>query len=366
MAAVYALGSNGSGQLGIDHREDVSVPKEVLFKDQRPEEIAQIRAGGNHTLLLSNTGKLFCSGISESGACGLQDGPQSTTFQFRQVRLHKKYPLVSSSIVLFATTWDASVIVLKDENGKGNKVYSFGTGEKGELGLGEFMVKASEPQLIPDFPPGDTEVVDLAASVSHVVAVLSNGHVYGWGNGRKAQLGSPGEIIKSPRRITQPELNFMAVRAICGREFTYVLGESGTGDHVLLGSDKWGAKSSAPKGAPEWKDVGASWSNIFILKNDGSLLSWGRDDHGQLPPPNLPRLSQIAIGSEHVLGLTADNEVLAWGWGEHGNCGPSTVEGDGKGTWNTIASSKYLPSGWRIVSIGAGCATSWICTIPMS
>jgi protein ATS1 len=30
MVTVFALGSNGSGQLGIGHKEDVSVPKQVV------------------------------------------------------------------------------------------------------------------------------------------------------------------------------------------------------------------------------------------------------------------------------------------------------------------------------------------------
>jgi len=107
--------------------------------------------------------------------------------------------------------------------------------------------------------------------------------------------------------------------------------------------------------------VGASWGSIFILHNDGKLVSWGRDDHGQLTPPQLPPVSKIAIGSEHTLALTAEGEVCAWGWGEHGNCGPGAVDGDVKGRWNTVASSKYLPQGSAISLVGAGCATSWIC-----
>jgi protein ATS1 len=109
-----------------------------------------------------------------------------------------------------------------------------------------------------------------------------------------------------------------------------------------------------------WEDLGASWGSIFVLFNDGNLASWGRDDHGQLAPPELPLLSQIAIGSEHAIGLTTEGEVLAWGWGEHGNCGPKTTDGDVKGRWNVIASSKYLPPGGKISAIGAGCATSWV------
>ena len=46
MATVYAIGSNGSGQLGIGHKQDVSVPKQVLFDDENIGSISEVKAGG--------------------------------------------------------------------------------------------------------------------------------------------------------------------------------------------------------------------------------------------------------------------------------------------------------------------------------
>jgi protein ATS1 len=358
MPAIYALGSNGSGQLGIGHKEDVSVPKPALFEDISLDQNTQVKGGGNHTLLLSS-GTLYCSGDFASGACGIKCDSSHSPSQFHKADLGLNGAAINKPIRLCAAAWESSVIVQEDENRKATKVYSFGTGNKGELGLGEFIFKSAKAQLINDFPPADLEVVDLASSVSHVVAVLSNGDVYGWGSGRKGQLGEPEGIVHSPRKVSG--VDFKVVRVACGREFTYLLGEPGEGQHIILGSDKWNVRSSAPRAVPGWKDIGASWGSIFGLLDDGKLLAWGRDDHGQLPPSGIPLLSHIAIGSEHALGLTRDNDVLAWGWGEHGNCGPKTTNGDVKARWNVIASSKYLPAGSKISSIGAGCATSWVC-----
>jgi protein ATS1 len=359
MTQVYAIGSNGSGQLGIGHEEDVSVPKPVLFYGSSPEREIQVKAGGNHTLLLSS-GILYCSGDHKNGACGLASSLELVGSHFQKVQLHsgEETPANETKIRFCSASWEASIIAKEDENGLATKLYSFGTGNKAELGLGELLFRSSKAQLIPEFPPPGLEIVDLAASVSHVVAVLNNGDVYGWGSGRKGQLGEPSGITYSPRKISG--INFKVVRAVCGREFTYLLGEQEGGKHLVLGSDKWGVRSSAPSAVPGWRDVGASWGSIFVLRTDGKLSSWGRDDHGQLSPPELPSLLQIAIGSEHALGLTTAGEVLAWGWGEHGNCGPKTTDGDVKGRWNVIASSRYLPSKSKIVGIGAGCATSWV------
>lgn len=356
MATIFALGSNGSGQLGIGHKEDVSVPKQVLFDPETPSnQTVDIKAGGNHTLLLES-GKLYCSGDHVTGACGLIPTVQVLDSHFHPVQFSTEN--TKSRVVFCTASWEASIVVQQDEDGRATQVFSHGTGNKGELGQGELLFRSSKAQLIKDFPPEGLEIVDLAASVSHVVAILSNGDVYGWGNGRKGQIGQPEAIVHEPRKITG--LDFKVVRAVCGREFTYLLGGTQDGQHVILGSDKWNVRSSAPKAVAGWKYVGASWGSIFVLQHDGKLLSWGRDDHGQLAPAELPALTQIAVGSEHTLGLSAEGDVLAWGWGEHGNCGPSTTNGDVKGRWNVIASSENLPPGSKISSIGAGCATSWV------
>lgn len=185
MATIYAIGSNGSGQLGIGHKEDVSVPKQVLFGDENIDPITQVKAGGNHTMLLSS-GSLYCSGDPSSGACGLTSDSERFGSQFYKVRLNTEDSVVNSPIVFCAASWEASIIVQKNEDGQATKVSSFGIGNKGELGQGELLFRSSKAQIIKDFPPAGLNVVDLAASVSHVVAVLDNGDVYGWGSGQRA------------------------------------------------------------------------------------------------------------------------------------------------------------------------------------
>jgi len=358
---LFALGSNGSGQLGIGHKEDVSVPKPVLLPEEEclsPQpSITAIAAGGNHTLLLTSAGTLYWAGDPSPGACGVIQPSNSTLApQFHTVDLTSLF----SPVQLIAATWEASIVVA--DGGRG--LYTFGLGLKGELGLGTMIVRTPIPSLIKDFPPAGTRILDLAASMSHAVAVLDDGSAWGWGAGRKGQLGEVPEltaVVDAPRRIEG--LGFSVMRAECGKEFTCLFGDREKGEFVVLGSDKWGIKTDAP-GAEEitgWKDVGASWGNVFVLRGDGSVLSWGRNDHGQLTPSNLPRVVQMAVGSEHVLILSEEGDVRAWGWGEHGNCGPIPNEGGGadqKGS--VIASSKYVPEGAKITVMGAGCATSWV------
>lgn len=341
---IYSLGSNGSGQLAISHTDDVSVPTLLQIPSElHGATIASIRAGGNHTLLLTSTDIVYSTGSNEDGRCA--------SVLSNSANLNKSAILNAS---LCAATWEASVFVLEN----GTSVRVSGTGTKGELGLGPSITTIATAAPISHFPPAGTEIVDLAACMAHVVAVLSNGQVWGWGNGQQGQLGEPANLVWQPRQIQG--LAFKAVRAVCGKDFTVVLGSPDSGEFAIVGlnkRDRFAVRAGSPPDVRGWKDVQATWGGIYVLLHDGTCLAWGRNDHGQLPPNGLPFVKAIAAGSEHVLALTAEAKVFSWGWGEHGNCGdPVDEQKDVKGRWNELQ-----VDGEPIV-IGAGCATSWIIT----
>ncbi|CAN8097305.1 unnamed protein product [Discula destructiva] len=364
---LYALGSNGSGQLGIGHAQDVSIPREVLFRPGSSPTIttgpiSRVAAGGNHTLLLTADGQhLSWAGDASTGACGPLASPEARAYAAKSVAqelVALSEPGTTTTHI--AATWEASVVVQQDATtGRSTIVSTFGAGQKGELAQGQFVIRSPSPCRLANFPTPGTAVVDLAASMAHIVVVLDNGEVWGWGSGRKGQLGARVEgVAYEPRRVEG--VGFKAARAVCGREFTAVFGSPDSGEVAVFGADKAGVQTNAPASVAGYKDVGASWGGVYILNGDGTLLSWGKDDHGQLAPPGLPRLAKMAVGSEHVVALTEEGDVISWGWGEHGNCGPLVENNDVKGRWNTIASKKYIPPGSEIAAIGAGCATSWI------
>src|SRR5207253_1495399 len=129
-----------------------------------------------------------------------------------------------------------------------------------------------------------------------------------------------GDQIFQPRKIT--DVTFQAVRAVCGRNFTYVVGAPGSGMHMMLtNSNQHQIMSSMPSLCPDWQDIGATWGAVFILQKDGSLTAWGQQNRWALVPHGLPDLAQIAIGTDHVLALTTNGHLLSWGWMKHGNCG---------------------------------------------
>ncbi|KAL4931339.1 RCC1 domain-containing protein [Aspergillus undulatus] len=420
--SLYALGSNGSGQLGLGHDEDVSVPGRCLFEPepesesesesqdpssstfqsqaQRHASVSRIVAGGNHTLLLLSDGRVYAAGEDGDGRCGggsSNPGGDRAGKRFKRVILTHRPRFLRDSydgatktktkIGLFkgvSATWEASFLVTSDTNGKqngqgvdgGDKIFVLGSGSKGELGLGFGMIEAYMQQ-IPNFPPSGNslKVVSIASGMSHTVVILSDGRVWGWGASRKGQLGREhvnDKILWNPKRISVPA-GFRATDVVCGREFTVLSGYPEKGEILIYGSepglgsrnglgDKWGIHTSLPN--PDliqgYKKTHAAWHGIYVHQADSTILSWGRNDRGQLPPAELNgvRVRDIAVGSEHGLALLDDGSVVAFGWGEHGNCGRETDEkGDVKGPeYKRIE----FPEGSRVVGLGAGCATSWI------
>lgn len=351
---LFALGSNGSGQLGLGHDEDVSKPQHVPFKftEQDPSStIKRLAAGGNHTVILYSDGRAFSSGDNSDGRCATSGvGPLG---EFREIASPDSLGTPPWEDV--AATWSATILT-RDQ---GKKVWVCGSGGSGELGLGNGKLEARQLTQIPNFPPEGTRVLQIAACMAHVVAVLTNGQVWGWGKGRKGQLGEVAQDAWTPRRIDGA--TFKASRAVCGKDFTCLFADEATGDVAMLGPngrDRFDLKAKSPSEVPEWKGISASWGNVFVLRETGRLDAWGRDDHGQLPPDAMPSIAKVAAGSEHCLALTLDGKVLAWGWGEHGNCGEHTDEKcDVKGRWNELV----VPG--SVVDIFAGCATSFISAI---
>lgn len=398
---LFTFGSNGSGQLGLGHTEDIAIPERCSFDEAtrtaaaaegeaevgREEEldmnmdIVRIVAGGNHTLVLLRDGRVYAAGCNVDGRCGQHHQEESSLLRFKPVIITTEDGEIYKAFKNVSATWEGTFLVASSLHNSNNNeeqkdaVLALGSGPKGELGLGTTKPQTTTPKKIPNFPPPNTKITSLASGMGHTAAVLSTGEVYGWGGARKGQLGEAAKLRKvvwGPVRVEG--VPFSATGVVCGREFTVVAGDEEKGEHVVLGScdDKWGIVSGGPgsisggddSGLPPYANICAGWHAIYIQheeKNNSSITAWGRNDRGQLPSADLPNPRMLAVGSEHALALLDDRTVVAFGWGEHGNCGIETdAQGNVKGRYNKIE-VPGIEQG-EIVGVGAGCATSWIVT----
>ncbi|OAL18937.1 hypothetical protein AYO22_10266 [Fonsecaea multimorphosa] len=416
---VYAFGSNGSGQLGIGHVEDVARPERCVFRtwmrapggggvDQgtdRGGKVAQVLnvrkivAGGTHTLVLTTGGRLFIAGktrmripyesyldVGRSIDSESESEREKCTVVFQEITHHVVSSTVASSerdvvVTDVAATWEASFAVVDSKI-----IVGWGSGTKGELGLGPGIISTEGKvkkifEVDSDSSHGEAvkvEIVDIVGSMAHVVVLASDGRVYGWGSCRKGQLGQQlktEKILWSPRNIAGGLgvddgedlllLPWTPQKVVAGREYT-VFVKIGR-QPVIWGDTRFfDIQDSEELMVVEEGDVVTSgWSSIHVLsqrRSEQSLLQGvGRNSHGQLPPASLPPLRTVAAGSEHCVALSRDNQGIAWGWGEHGNCGDTLDQrGNVVDRYNvvplpTLDDDEIVPK-----DVAAGCATSFI------
>ncbi|EEA20996.1 alpha tubulin suppressor [Talaromyces marneffei ATCC 18224] len=452
MEKVFALGSNGSGQLGIGHRDDVSEPTECLFcddaivtnqqqqqqqqtangSDGTERKVKRISCGGNHTLILLEDGVVYAAGLNEDlrcGVCWAITSPSSGLSQgvgneddvvtrFKRVRFRLGGPkgVIIDRFKDVCATWSATcfvatIIPLNNDGEEKDIAISLGTGDKGELGLGSGLRTTSstnntvdgalidvDDYLLTDFPPATTRIEAISSGMNHVVAILSNGEVYGWGASRKGQLSNDSKsvgrkVVWAPVRIDLTDMGVVPRSVSCGREFTFIggykknttAGEGGEYTYTILGTDdKWNIISAAPSVKTLQKsgrienryNVSTSWHGICLHDTlDKSVIAWGRNDRGQLgvhekssavreSMVRWESVAQFMAGSEHAVAVLSDNKtVVSCGWGEHGNCGPDTDErGNVKGRLSRIQlpAEVLYDDQAKVVRVGAGCATSWV------
>lgn len=357
---LFALGSNGCGQLGVGHQDDTAIPQLCKFEEEDVESIGEdncirkIAAGGNHTLVLFNSGAVFAAGSNESGQCYV-DSRIAQRSVFKRITVQNWHdpaqPSETPVFVDISATWEASFLL--DTKGR---VFSFGRGLKGELGGGDRLTATGDFHDAPlrVFWGNRSKIKRLYSSMRHTIAIGDDGDVYGWGSCRRGELGSDLEHRKeiwSPEKLS---VTSQCEKAALGRNFTILVG---TDACKVFGRDQ-ALEGIAALGNTPFKAIEAGWSTVYTLVNK-RVRSFGRNDRGQCPSDDLPDLSRFAAGSEHCLGLTSTGQTVAWGWGEHGNCGrPPDPRYDAAGRWNVLAIP--LNEDEAIIDVAAGCATSFV------
>ena len=68
---VYAWGLNNHGQLGVGHKENISLPQKV--KNLEGVQVVMMAGGEHHTIAVSQDGRVFCWGRNDEGQCGRGD-----------------------------------------------------------------------------------------------------------------------------------------------------------------------------------------------------------------------------------------------------------------------------------------------------
>jgi alpha-tubulin suppressor-like RCC1 family protein len=322
---VHAFGQNEYGQLGLGDTEGHEAPAEI--EGLADKEIVGVDAGGEHSLAVSAAGPVYSFGNTADGRIG-------------RVPLQPEIPGPGNMKAVSAG--DRHVLIALEDG----RVFAYGHGSGGRLGHGDEYDRY-EPVEIEGLPdPAENPAVSVAAGGGHSLVLLENGDVYAFGRNEYGQLGlGGGNDHLLPTRI---EVLPAAVAVAAGGGHSLVLLENG--DVYAFGRNEYGQLGLGDtdnREAPvkiegladkEIVDMDAGGEHSLVALADGSVYAFGRNEHGQLglgdtddrdvpaKLSGLPAAVAVAAGGGHSLVALADGGICAFGRNEHGQLGLGDTE----------------------------------------
>jgi alpha-tubulin suppressor-like RCC1 family protein len=216
------------------------------------------------------------------------------------VSIPQPQPIIQNPPIIQAVIrtpgWPTQPTVLK-------ALWGWGKDAEGELGDNKSGVNSYVPVAV-DLPP-DLGILAVSAGYYHNLALLEDGRVWGWGTNEHGQLGNNSPVNSArPVPVVDPTTN----------------GELKGIVAVAAGGD--GRHSVA-------------------LTKEGTVLTWGQDDWGQLgrsgplvdhvttpvKVTDLDHVTAVTAGGWHTLALRADGTLWSWGANNYGQLGDGTIHG---------------------------------------
>ncbi|MBF0450216.1 MAG: hypothetical protein HQK75_05900, partial [Candidatus Magnetomorum sp.] len=230
---VQTWGDNAYGQVNPVDNTDRYTPVTLSGLPS----IKAIAAGGDHVLALKKDGTVLAWGRNDYGQLGTGD---SSTYSTPQAVLAESSPGQLSHIIAIAAGYDHS-LALSDEG----KIWAWGRTDNGRLGNNMNSSYSSRPtRVLKQDLLHLNNVIAIAAGFSHSIALKSDGTVWAWGDAQYGQLGD--DIATDNTKAVQ-------VKNVTNNGYI---------DTVL------------------W--IATSGKHTIALKSDGSLVTWGRNDYGQI------------------------------------------------------------------------------------
>ena len=332
----YSWGYNISGQLGQNNTTYFSSPIQIPGTTW-----SAISGGDKYSLATKTDNTLWSWGRNGNGQLG-----QNTTTS------------VSSPVQIPGTSWSSisagykHTIATKTDG----TLWSWGLGGTGQLGQNDRISLSSPVQI-----PGTTW--NKITSHNHSLATKTDGTLWAWGSNFYGSLGQNTRTqFSSPVQI--PGTSWSTIDGSyysLATKTDNTLWSWGTNSYGQLGQNDT-IRRSSPVQIP-----GTSWSSIsssagdphsLATKTDGTLWSWGHNQHGRLgqntttqfsSPVQIPGTSwsSISSGESHSLATKTDNTLWSWGYNYYGTLGQnnqtpfsSPVQIPGTG-WSSIDTGNY-------------------------
>lgn len=298
---VFTWGTHAEGRLGDGSQAARAMPGSIMdhFSLEPDETIVDLSAGRLHTFALTDYGRLFAWGFNGLGRLG--DG--STTSRETPTDITAHFDLDDGETIANIYAGAVHNVALTSHG----RVFTWGYNQEGQLGDGTRTMRLSPVDITDAFRFRDGEtVISVALGTAHTLLATNQGRVFAWGSNTDGQLGVP---------------------TISERLTPY-----GISDHFVMPS------------SDSIKRVAASASHSFLLTDEGRLFAFGNNDVHQLAledtnsratPSRIDTRMQlddeiiidINVASTHGLVITNQGSVLSWGLNQHNQRGDDGASG---------------------------------------
>ncbi|KAK9110247.1 hypothetical protein Sjap_018307 [Stephania japonica] len=341
-----ALWGNGDyGRLGLGVLDSQLCP--AVCKALENQSLRSISCGGAHTLFLTETGRVYATGLNDFGQLGVSDLKSYSLVPVEVSGFPKEISEISAGYR------HSSAISVDGE------LYMWGNNSSGQLGLGK---KAAKAIPIPSrvFCLDDIKIKMVSLGSEHSIAVTDEGDVLSWGAGGFGRLGHDPQsrflgflrntseytprLVKKLEGIKVKAVSAGLLHSACVSEMgsIFIFGEGMVYKPGL--SEKNNAQlPSTMSELPFCQEVACGGYHTCAISNGGELYTWGSNENGCLGvgcidaihvPEKVEgplfRLSvcQVSCGWKHTAAI-CDGNVFTWGWG--GSHGTFFVDGHSSG-----------------------------------
>jgi uncharacterized repeat protein (TIGR02543 family) len=345
---VFSWGSNSYGQLGDGTNTDKNIPTLISFSDLESEDfIESVQAGANHSLALTNSGKIYAWGSNSFG--GLGDG---TTIN-RNVPFSIVFPELENGeeIKNLSAGNEFSVVITT----KG-RVFTWGMNNS-RLGDGTRDARSIPAPITFLELERDEIVIEVSSGNNHSIALTNLGRLYAWGwnNGR---IGDGTTLDKNiPTLITfyglqtgefilsaKAGLTHSLAVTTHGRVFSW--GQNGSGQigdgTTIQRNIPTLIQFSELQIGETIRLVNSGESHSFAISTNGRFFSWGLNFNGRLGDGSTTRryiptliettdlevgesMEKVLGGESHSIGITTFGRLLTWGYNSNGQLGDGTI-----------------------------------------
>jgi len=298
---LWLWGDNQAAQLGINNTTNKNTPVTTFAGGNNWK---QVHCGGNYTAAIKTDGTLWTWGRNAYGALGINNTSNRST-----------------PVTTFAggTNWkqvsggNFMTAAIKTDG----TLWTWGDNLRGQLGINNTTDKLTPVTTF----AGGNNWKSVGCGVNFVNAIKTDGTLWVWGGNTYGQLG-------------------INVSGTTTNRITPVT--------TFAGGNNW--KNQASSGGPQ--EVSA------VIKTDGTLWVWGRNQYGQLGINNTTNKSTpvttfaggtnwkyVDCGYRHSGGVKTDGTLWVWGFGGYGHLGTNNTSNRttpvttfaGGNDWKTIA-----------------------------